>query len=246
MKLEQKFFVGAFDVDDEKKITNAALLEILSDMSMLHGAVSGQTKTDRTSDISWVVLSWRMKVYSRPNMFSTLRAVTWARDYNKVRASRDYIIYDEDDTIVAKATAEWVALDVPTGRFLRITPELVEPFDPEPEDHLFPDYEFPSIRQLEKTETDVKISNEMEINRMMYDYNGHVHNCVYQNLAEQILPEEQFHHRFDEVVILYKLEITTQKKVLLEYSVSEGRHVVAIRQPSDHKLHAIVIMSDSE
>ena len=243
MKLEQTFFVGAFDVDDEKKITNAALLEILSDMSMLHGAVSGQTKTDRKSDISWVVLGWRMKVYRRPNMFSTLRAVTWARDHNKVRACRDYIIYDEDDNIVAKATAEWVALDVATGRFLRITPELVAPFDPEPENIVFPDYTCPSIRHLD---VEPQISDEMEINRMMFDYNGHVHNCVYQNLAEQILPEELFRRRFNEVVILYKLEITNQEKVLLEYSVEEDRHIVSIRQKSDGKLHAIVIMSDIE
>ena len=243
MKLEQKFFVGAFDVDAEKKITNAALLEILSDMSMLHGAVSGQTKTDRRSDISWVVLGWRMKVYRRPNMFSTLRAVTWARDYNKVRAGRDYIIYDEDDNIVVKATAEWVALDVATGRFLRITPELVAPFDPEPENSLFPDYTFPSIRHLDM---EPQISGEMEINRMMFDYNGHVHNCVYQNLAEQILPEEQYRRRFNEVVILYKLEITNQEKVLLEYSVEDDRHVVAVRQIPDNKLHAIVMMSDGE
>jgi len=246
MKLEQKFFVGAFDVDAEKKITNAALLEILSDMSMLHGAVSGQTKTDRRSDISWVVLGWRMKVYRRPNMFSTLRAVTWARDYNKVRAGRDYIIYDEDDNIVVKATAEWVALDVATGRFLRITPELMEPFDPEPENITFPDYQFPSMRQIEKSETEEQISGEMEINRMMYDYNGHVHNSVYQNLAEQILPEKLFRRRFNEVVILYKLEITNQEKVLLEYSVEEDRHIVAVRQKSDHKLHAVVMMSDQE
>ena len=246
MKLEQKFFIGAFDVDAEKKITNAALLEILSDMSMLHGAVSGQTKTDRKSDISWMVLGWRMKVYRRPNMFSTLRAVTWARDYNKVRAGRDFVIYDEDDNVVAEATAEWVAMDVPTGRFLRITPELMEPFDPEPENITFPDYQFPSIRQLEKAETDVQISGEMEINRMMYDYNGHVHNSVYQNLAEQILPEELFRRRFNEVVILYKLEITTQKKVRLDYSVDEGNHIVSVRQESDGKLHAIVIMSDIE
>ena len=187
-----------------------------------------------------------MKVYRRPNMFSTLRAVTWARDYNRVRAGRDYIIYDEDDNIVVKATAEWAALDVPTGRFLRITPELMEPFDPETENINFPEYTFPSLRQLEKSDAEVRISGEMEINRMMYDYNGHVHNSVYQNLAEQILPEEEFHHGFDEVVILYKLEITTQKNVLLECSVEGDQRIVAIRQPSDHKLHAIVIMSDGE
>ena len=245
MKLEQTFFVGAFDVDVEKKITNTALLEILSDMSMLHGAVSGQTKTDRKSDISWVVLSWRMKVFRRPNMFSTLRAVTWARDHNKVRACREYIIYDEDDNIVAKATAEWVALDVPTGRFLRITPELMEPFNPEPENVVFPEYTFPNLRQLDKNR-DIVDSGEMEIDRMMFDYNGHVHNCVYQALAEQILPEEQYRRRFNEVVIQYKLEITTQDNVLLEYSVDEDRHIVAIRQKSDNKLHAVVIMSDGE
>ena len=57
MKLEQTFFVGAFDVDAEKKITNTALLEILSDMSMLHGAVSGQTKTDRKT-VGVFILHW--------------------------------------------------------------------------------------------------------------------------------------------------------------------------------------------
>ena len=241
MKLEQKFFIGAFDVDVEKKVTNKALLEILSDMSMLHGAVAGHTKTDGKSDISWVVLGWRMKVYRRPSMFSTLRAVTWARDYTKVRAGRDYIIYDEDDNIVVKATAEWVALDVQTGRFLRITPELMEVFDPEPENINFPEYKFPSMRRFA---TEVQISSEMEIDRMMFDYNGHVHNCVYLNLAEQILPDEQYRHRFKEVVILYKLEITTQDKVLLEYSVEGDDCMVAIRQKSDNKLHALVMLSD--
>ncbi len=243
MKLEQKFFIGAFDVDAGKRVTNTALLEMLSDMSMYHGAVAGHTKTDRKSEISWVVLSWKMNVYRRPTMFSTVRAVTWARDYTKVRATRDYIIYDEEDNVVAEAISEWVALDVATGRFLRLTPELVAPFDPEPDSKTITDYEFPSMRHID---SNVLISGEMEINRMMFDYNGHVHNCVYLGLAEQILPEEQYHHRFNEVVILYKLEITNQDNVVLDYSVEDDRHIVAIRQKSDNKLHALVILSDRE
>lgn len=243
MKLEQHFFIGAHDVDDGKKVTNKALLEILSDMSMLHGVKAGQTKTDGRSDISWVVLNWRLQVYRRPSMFSTLRAVTWVRDYTKVRAGRDYLIYAEDDELVVKATAEWVALDVPTGRFLRITPELMEPFDPEPEHINFPEYKFPSLRHLDH---DIADRREMEIDRMMFDYNGHVHNSVYLNLAEQILPEEIYHHRFREVVILYKLEITTQDKVLLEYSFRNDEHIVAVRQKEDEKLHALIMLSDHE
>jgi len=121
----------------------------------------------------------------------------------------------------------------------------MEPFDPEPENAVFPEYVFPNLRLLDKGR-EVIASGEMEIDRMMFDYNGHVHNCVYQDLAEQILPEEQYRRRFNEVVILYKLEITTQDNILLEYSVEEDQHIVAIRKKSDNKLHAVVVMSDGE
>ena len=100
MKLEQEFFVGAHDVDREKKVTNKALLEILSDISMLHGVKSGQTKTEGVSPFSWVVLGWKMQVLRRPSMFSTLRAVTWVRDHSRVRGGRDYVIYDENNSII--------------------------------------------------------------------------------------------------------------------------------------------------
>ena len=241
MKVEQEFFIGVLDVDAEKRVKNTALLHILSDMSMYHGVVAGHTKPDRKSDISWIVLNWIMKVYRRPTMFSTVRAVTWARDYTRTRATRDYIIYDEEDNIVAEAISEWVALDVATGKLLRLTPELVAPFEMEPESKTITDYEIPSLRHID---SNVQIRGEMEINRMMFDYNGHVHNSVYLDLAQQILPEEQYHHKFKEVVILYKHGITTQDKVLLEYSVEDDRHIVAIRQESDNQLHALVIFSD--
>lgn len=237
MKLEQTFFVGAHDVDLEKKVTNKELLEMLSDISMLHGVKSGQTKTDEVSPVSWVVLGWRMQVYRRPFMFSTLRAVTWVRDYTRVRAGRDYMIYDEEENIVVKATAEWVALDVPTGRFLRITPELLEPFDPEPDEINYPGFVFPLFRRIDM---DILAAQEMEIDRMMFDYNGHVHNSVYLNMAEQILPEDLFRKGFDDMLIVYKMEITSETRVLLEYSVREEEHVVAVRRIADRKLHAVV------
>ena len=237
MKIEQQFFVGAHDVDFNKKVTNKALLEMLSDISMLHGVKSGQTKTEGKSPVSWVVLNWRMKVFRRPSMFSTLRAVTWVRDYTKVRGGRDYIIYDEEDNVVVKATAEWVAMDVGTGRFLRLTSELMAPFDPEPDEINFPDFHFPAARSVDLEVLDAR---EMEVDRMMFDYNGHVHNSVYLNMAEQILPEELYLHGFNEVLITYKMEITTEDSVLLEYSRQGEEHVVVIRKKDDRKIHTVI------
>ena len=237
MKLEQTFFIGAHDVDNDKKVTMKKLLEMLSDISMLHGARSGQTSTEGVSPISWIVLGWYMQVYSRPAMFSTLRVETWIRDYSRVRANRDYVIYDENNVVVAKATAEWAAKDVATGRFLRITPELLAPFDPEPEQINFPDYSFPTVRRFDPT---VVMQQEMEINRLMFDYNGHVHNSIYVNLAEQVLPENLYRHRFSSLEIIYNLEITSEGNVLLEYTPGDHEHIVAVRRKPDRKLHAVV------
>ena len=151
------------------------------------------------------------------------------------------MIYDENKTIVAKGTAEWVAQNMETGFFMKMTPELLAPFDPEPEEILFPGFSFPAIRKID---VDVDLQQEIEIERMMFDYNGHVHNSIYVHLAEQILPEELYYHRFNDVEIIYKLEITSCGKVLLEYTKQEDRHMVVVRRKDDRAIHAVVYFSD--
>jgi len=96
VKLRQDFFIGVQDVDQNKRITNHALLEMLSDISMLHGVKAGQTSTEGRSTVSWIVLGWRVKVYKRPSMFSTVSVYTWAQQHGHVRANRDYLVCDEN------------------------------------------------------------------------------------------------------------------------------------------------------
>lgn len=237
MKLEQSFFVGVQDVDAEKKITNKALIEMISNISMLHGVVAGQTRAEGVSPISWLVLGWKMEVYERPQMFSTLRVQTWAQQYAKVKANRDYIIYDERDAVAAKATAVWVPIDVKTGRFIRVTPEHMEPFKPEPDDQNFPGFEFPALRKFE-----MPVTRSMEIvaDRSRVDYNGHVHNSNYMDLAGLVLPEDVYRSTFDHVEIIYKQEIYCGDRISLEYSCEEGKHRVALRSVPEGKLHALI------
>ena len=221
MKLEQSFFVGVQDVDARKRITNKALIEMISNISMLHGVVAGQTYTEGTSPVSWLVISWKLIVYDRPRMFSTLRVQTWAQQHTKVKANRDYIVYDEQDRIVARATAVWVPIDVESGRFLRVTPEHMAPFEPEPEEQNFPDYSFPPLRKFEMP---VLQSLEVTADRSMVDYNDHVHNSNYMDLANLVLPEEVYQSSFDDVMIIYKQEIICGDRLCLEYSEDGGKH----------------------
>lgn len=241
MKLEQSFFVGVQDVDGEKRIKNKALIEMISNISMLHGVLSGQTYAEGVSPVSWIVVSWKLEVYRRPQMFSTLRARTWAQQYTKVKGNRDYIIYDESDNVVAKATSVWVPIDVKSGRFLRITSEHIQAFDPEPEEQVFPGFEFPTLRKF-----DMPVLNRLETtaDRTQVDYNDHVHNSNYVDLAELALPEDVYRRTFDHMTIQYKHEIRCGDRVSLEYSCGEGKHYVAIRSIPDGKLHALIVLEE--
>ena len=239
MKLRQDFFIGVQDVDQDKKLTNHALLEMMSDISMLHGVKAGQTSTEGRSDVSWIVLGWRVKVYRRPSMFSTVSAYTWAQKHGHIRAGRDYLVCDEKGEMIAEATSEWTPIDTKTGKFLRITPELIGAFDPEPEEVNFPEYKLPALRRFEMEPDAVKL---VELNTAMFDYNRHVHNSIYLILAEQILPEDVLQGGIDEFEIVYKKEITEMKPVRLEYQRDGDVHTVAIRSAEDETLHAVVIL----
>lgn len=239
MKLRQDFFIGVQDVSQDKKLTNHALLEMMSDTSMLHGVKAGQTSTDGRSTVSWIVLGWKVKVYQRPSMFSTVSAYTWAQKHGLVRASRDYFVRDEKGELIAEATSEWTPIDTKTGKFLRITPELIGAFDPEPEEVNFPGYKLPAMRRFH-IEPDV--TKQIELNTSMFDYNRHVHNSIYLVLAEQILPEDVLQRGIDEFELVYKMEITQMQPVRLEYKGEGDTHTVAIRNAEDNTLHAVVIL----
>ena len=243
MKLRQDFFVGVQDVDLDKKLKNHALLEMMSDISMLHGVKAGQTSTDGRSIVSWIVLGWRVKVYQRPSMFSTVSVYTWAQKHGHIRACRDYLVCDESGEKIAEATSEWTPIDTKTGKILRITPELIGAFDPEPEEINFPEYKLPALRRF-NMEPDV--TKQVELNTSMFDYNRHVHNSNYLVLAEQILPEEVLQGEIDEFEIVYKAEITQMRPVCLEYKREGNIHIVAIRNVEEESLHAVVILKSGE
>ena len=240
MKFEKEFFIGAMDVDWQKRLSNRALIEMFSNITMYHGAVVGHTSVTGISPVSWMAMNYKMQVFSRPVMFGTVKVQTWISSYNKVRATREYNVFDDGDNLVAKCTAIWVAIDGETGSPLRMTDELMKDYEKEDE-CCFPSYQFINARKFELDSPDVR---ELELHRMMDDYNGHVHNSAYLDIAQEALPEDIFRGTFDDVEIAYKNEITSGGEVLLEHSAKDTVHEIAIRSPEDGRLHGAVVLSD--
>jgi len=244
MKYSYDFLVRSQEVDNDKLVTNKAYMEMLSEITMMHGWKAGHTSTEGISPVSWMVLGWKLQILRRLKMFDTAHAATWISRYDKVKAYREYIIYGENGEECAKASAVWVALDGEKGTFRRLSDELLKQFeicddsDTFTGHSVFPDYQ---LKQPGKSGTDICSTMEFRVINQMLDYNGHVHNSEYINIADQIIPKEIKRSSLTNVEIFYKQQILPDSMVSLEYTCSEGKHSVFIRDSEKKALHATVV-----
>ncbi len=64
----------------------------------------------------WVLNRITMEVYRPLNWKETVEVETWPKDVHKILYLRDFIVRDEQDEIVAKATSAWLAIDFKNKR----------------------------------------------------------------------------------------------------------------------------------
>ena len=241
MQLRYEFTVWMEDVRSGLQMTDKALLEIFGDMAMLHGMRIGQgINTRHIHHLVWMTLNWKMQITRRPRAGETITAVTWARDYSRVQATRDYLILDKDGNELVRASSNWVLLDDRTMTILRLTPEYMDPYEQEENHAVFPGESF---RRPPKEGPEVTRQIDYPILKAMIDENGHVHNTCYLDMVREVLPEGTDPESFSHLESCYKKEI---KPELGHVGVVYGRegedHIVRILDPEDGSLHAEFVL----
>ncbi len=241
MQLKSDFTVWMEDVRSGLRITDKALLEILGDMAMLHGMKIGQgINTRYIHHMVWMTLNWKMKITRRPKAGETITAVTWARDYTRVQAYRDYLILDSEGNELVRASSNWVVLDERTMAIKRLTPEIMDPYEQEPEREVFPGESF---RRPPKEGPAVLAEIKYPILKCMIDENGHVHNTSYLDMVREVLPEDVDPESLTRLESSYKKEIKPETGyVIVSYGRENEDHVIRILDPADRSLHAEFVL----
>jgi len=240
LQAEQKFFIGVQDVGTNYEMTNKAFLEALTNTSNVHGNCVGQGINGHgKSKISWVVANWKLEVYQRPKICETILVKTWGQEYTRVRAYRDYDVFNEKGENIAKATSIWIALNPETGKPLRLTEDIMGGYGCEPQHKNFPDYKYTIEVDTDKP---ILAETRFKINKSMIDCNHHVHNPVYLDLVNEVLPEGLDENCFNNIEVSYKKEITLHEEVLLEYTAEGEKSYVLIWDENKRILHATVLL----
>lgn len=231
------------DVEKGNIISDRGLLEAFENVATHHSDfVHDGVNEIKTKGHAWVIMDWKVKVLSRPKYGGEFLVNTWSRENNiqdrKISTYRDFEMYDESGTLCVIATSKWIVVNIHTGKIANIDRELQERYEPETKS-VFESWD------IEKTLPCKESIYETEYvaQRNDVDFNLHMHNIYYMNLAYNTLPIDVYEARpFNNFKISYKREIKLGEVVKCKYSFADGVHKVTVYNKDETKVHSIITL----
>lgn len=242
MFLEKDFFIGLRDLEKWNKLSNTSLLSYLEDIGGIHSNIAGYGLNDiENVKCSWVLIGWKVKLFSRPKYADTLKIKTWSRKIHKIYAFRDFEIFNQNNERIGIATSKWILVNIETGKISKIEGEIGEKYKPE-------SVKMFEEEDLEKLLIPDNFSKECDfkITKNLIDVNNHVHNIYYLDIAKEVIPEEVFEkNSFNSFEIMYKKEIKYGEVVKCLFSEEEDYCTVVIKGEEDIT-HSIIRLYKNE
>lgn len=235
---EHEFEISFRDVDKFNEVKTSKIIECLEDVGGMHSDIAGYGFNNiEETNLTWVLLYWKIRMFKRISSGQPLHIKTWARNSTRVHTFRDFEMFDSNNDLVGIASSKWILLDATTMGITKITPEIIGCYSPE-DNYVFKDE--PEIGKL-FLPSSYSSSFTYTILRKDIDINNHMHNTTYLDLAYEALPEDVYlNNKFNNIEIMYKKEIKFGETVKCLYSMVNDEHFVTIKSEDEKVLHAIV------
>lgn len=236
---ERNFYVEICDIDTRNELTNYGILRIMQEIAGAHSDFLGISINHMNEKpYVWLLLNWKLKVYSRPKWNSKLLAKTWPSSSDKLYSYRDFEIYDEYNNLVAQATSKWVLINANTFSVEKTSQEILDIYKPS-NTYIF---ENDPIKKL-KEPTEYESITNYTIRRSDLDINGHANNLSYLHIVDNILPDNVYENRnFNNIEVMYKKECKLGNELACIYSKTDDTITIAIKSKDMSVLHCVIEM----
>lgn len=234
----KEFNITFSDINENNELSNKGALRIMQEIAGLHSSSLGYGLNDAPqTGYAWLLLNWKLRIFSRPKWEETLTVNTWSKSMNPLFAYRDIEILDSNKTLVAVGSSKWILFDINKKSLIKIPTEVKDKF-PSVDKSVF---EENFVEKLKEPENSI-FSHEYIVQRRDIDTNHHVNNLNYLDYAYEALPENVFSNiSFSNVEIMYKHEAKLGDTLSVFYSHSkEDEYVITIKDKEQKNLHAII------
>lgn len=226
------------DVGENNRLSNKGILRIMQEVAGLNSDAKGYglNDTPRTG-LAWLILNWKLKVFSRPKWNTSLIVKTWTRSENPLFSYRDLEMYDNENNLVAIATSKWILFDVNKKTIIKLSKEVQESFNCI-DKSVFNE----KVKEKLKEPENSNFVYEYKIQRRDIDTNHHVNNLNYLDYAYEALPEDVYSSiNFSNIEIMYKREAKLGDIISVFYShTKDNEYVITIKDEIRKNIHAII------
>lgn len=240
----KEFEITVSDITENNELSNKGILRILQEIACIHSAQVGYSiNTVNQTNQSWVILNWKLHVYSRPCWNTKLHVSTWESNQRHISFYRDFEITDFDNNLVAVATSKWILLDLNKRTFAKLTPEILSKY-PCTDKHVFTE---PFNEKLVEPENSTFVKDYIVLQRDL-DTNHHVNNLNYLDFAHEALPVN-ISNNFNDVEIMYKSEAKLDDILEMYYYKSDipknNEYTITIKNKFTDEIHSIVKLKNN-
>ncbi|HEY8362103.1 MAG TPA: acyl-ACP thioesterase domain-containing protein [Tissierellaceae bacterium] len=208
LKYKKTFVIPYYEIDKNKALKPTSLLNILNEAAFEHSSISAKIDKMKEMNYAWMINRWKVYINKYPTAEEKITIETWTSNIDRFYAEREFLVFDEKDEAIIKASIIWIFVDISKRKPIKI-PEEIQSAYMMINEKVFNDYfDF-------KEKIDIEDYIDFQVKRSEIDYNNHVNNTVYLNWMLETVPDEIYNnYKLREFEILYKKEIKYGDKVL--------------------------------
>ena len=171
------------ECDESSTLTLVSLINYLQDCSAFHTESLGVgIEFQKERGYAWAITSWRIEIERLPRLCDPITVATFCYDIKGMHALRNYAIFDGSGARLVAADAKYVVFDRSTGKMTRIPEsELVYLEDT-------PRLEMGALEKKILAPGDYTACAPIVISEHQLDYNNHVNNAQYVQMAVDAVP----------------------------------------------------------
>ena len=172
-------------------------------------------------NLTWIIYKWKSSFDREIKQNEIIKIETWASGFDKLYSYREFVCYDENGSLLFKATAVFLLIDIKNKKPVRLDKEIIDLYE------IYKKRNFKDIERIDPLD-DIKKVAKIKVRKTDIDYNKHVNNSVYFLWIFNAIPEDFLKDKFiSDINLVYNKEVRFSDLVEVyanyEYSYFEIR-----------------------
>lgn len=191
------------DFGSDGKMKLSSVLKLFENAADHHrDAVTDDEMRAAMGSSEWILTQWDVLLHRLPRRTEKLFVDTWIVGKGPaVREDREFVMRSAEGEVLAEGETKLSLFDVETQRIVRVSEVIIDKYGPETEK--LRSGKLPKLKEPETFE----LTGVVPLRRSDLDYNRHVHNTAYLDLACELIPEAVLKEDPKSFRVLYKHQL---------------------------------------